>query len=194
MKYARAVEILKSSGALLEGHFLLTSLNHSPQYIQCALLLSRPDMAVEFMKDIAEHFRGNNIDVIAAPAVGGIIVSYEIARILGVRSIFLEREKGVLVLRRGFSVKEGERVLIVEDVITTGGSVLEVKDEIERNRATVVAFASIVNRSGGRFKPELPYYFCVQMDIPIYTPEECPLCREGVPLVKPGSRNLNTSI
>jgi len=190
MNYNRAVEILQKSGALLEGHFLLTSQNHSPRYIQCALLLSRPDMAIEFMEDIAGFFKDVNIDVVAAPAIGGIIVSYEVARILGKRTVFLEREEGLLKLRRGFSVREGEKVLVVEDVITTGGSVIEVRDEVEKMGATVIGFASIVNRSAGRFKPPVPYYHCINMDIPIYSPEECPLCVKGVPLVKPGSRNL----
>ena len=190
MEKDRAIELLKRSGALLDGHFILTSGNHSAYYIQCALLLSRPEFAVEFMQDIARHFRSMNIDTVAAPAVGGIIVSYELARLLGRRSIFLEREKGVMSLRRGFRIQRGEKVLIVEDVITTGGSVLEVGEVIRREGGEVIAFTSIVNRSEGRFQPGIPSYACVHMDIPIYTPQECPLCASGVPVVKPGSRGL----
>jgi len=190
MEKDRAIELLKRSGALLDGHFILTSGNHSAYYIQCALLLSRPELAVEFMQDIARHFRSMNIDTVAAPAVGGIIASYELARLLGRRSIFLEREKGVMSLRRGFRIQRGEKVLIVEDVITTGGSVLEVREVIRREGGEVIAFTSIVNRSEGRFQPGIPSYACVHMDIPIYTPQECPLCAAGVPVVKPGSRGL----
>jgi len=190
MDQARAIELLKSSNALLEGHFLLTSGNHSGKYIQCALLLSYPDSALEFMKDIAEHSKPNEIETVAAPAVGGIIVAYEVARLLGKRALFLERENGSMTLRRGFTVHQGERILIVEDVITTGSSVLEVSDYIQEKGGVVTAFASIVNRSSGRFKPEAPYYFCVEMNVPIYEPAKCPLCRKGLPVQKPGSRGI----
>jgi len=185
-----AIDLLEKSGALLNGHFLLTSGNHSAQYIQCALLLSHPALAAIFMEDIASHFKSAKIDTVAAPAVGGIIVSYEIGRLLGSRTIFLEREEGRMALRRGFSIHPGERVLIVEDVITTGRSVLEVSEVIRSNGGELVAFASIVNRSEGRFHPDAPYYACVSMDIPIYIPHECPLCTAGIPAVKPGSRGL----
>jgi orotate phosphoribosyltransferase len=190
MDRIRAITLLKESRALLEGHFLLTSGNHSENYVQCALLLSRPALAADFMADIAGRFGDGGIDTIAAPAVGGIIVSYDVARLMGKRSIFLEREKGEMTLRRGFSIGKGERVLVVEDVITTGGSVLEVRDVIEKAGGTVAAFASIVNRSQGRFDPGVPYYACVDMEIPIYPPGDCPKCRAGVPVVKPGSRGL----
>lgn len=190
MDQARAIKLLKTSNALLTGHFLLTSGNHSERYIQCALLLSRPDLAIAFLQDIADHFKGDKIDIIAAPAVGGIIVSYEVGRLLGKRAIFFERENGIMSLRRGFGIKEGDKVLIVEDVITTGSSVLEVRDVVRENGGHVTAFASLVNRSAGRFKPGLPYYFCIDMDIPIHNPEDCPLCQKGIPVVKPGSKGL----
>jgi orotate phosphoribosyltransferase len=190
MEHGKATKLLKSAGALLEGHFLLTSGNHSDTYIQCALLLSRPEIAHEFMDDIARRFSAEDIDTVVAPAVGGIIVSYEVARLLGKRAIFLERERGTMTLRRGFHIKKRERVLIVEDVITTGGSVLEVGDVIVEAGGIVTAYASIVNRSSGRFTPIEPYYYCLEMDVPIYQPEACPLCAQDVPLVKPGSREL----
>jgi len=190
MDQARAIELLKSANALLEGHFLLTSGNHSGKYIQCALLLSYPDKALEFMKDIAEHSKPYEIETVAAPAVGGIIVAYEVARLLGKSALFLERENGSMTLRRGFTIHQGERILIVEDVITTGSSVLEVSDYIQEKGGVVTAFASIVNRSSGRFKPEAPYYFCVEMNVPIYEPAKCPLCRKGLPVQKPGSRGI----
>ena len=187
----KALELLRKSEAMLEGHFLLTSGNHSDTYIQCALLISHPRLAVEFMRDIAERFKDEEIDTVAAPAVGGIIVSHEVARLLGKRAIFLEREKNAMALRRGFEIRKGERVLVVEDVITTGGSVLEVQDVIERAGGAVVAFASLVNRSQGRFTPGHPYYACVKMDIPIHPPDACPMCKRGIPVVKPGSRGLS---
>ncbi|MFW6139539.1 MAG: orotate phosphoribosyltransferase [Spirochaetota bacterium] len=190
MDQQKAVALLKKSGALLEGHFLLTSGNHSGKYIQCALLLSHPYMAVEFMQDIAEHFKGSKIDTVAAPAVGGIIVSYEVARLMGKRAVYLERENGAMKLRRGFNIARNERVLIVEDVITTGGSVQEVAGVVQKHGGVVDSSASLVNRSGGRFDPGLPYYFCLKMDVPIYRPQECPFCKQGLPLVKPGSRNI----
>jgi orotate phosphoribosyltransferase len=186
----RAISLLKTSHALLEGHFLLTSGNHSDNYVQCALLTSHPALAEEFMADIAGRFKDGGVDTVAAPAVGGIIVSYEVGRLMGKRSIFLEREKGEMALRRGFTIGKGERVLVVEDVITTGGSVLEVRDVIDEAGGTVIAFASIVNRSQGRFSPGIPYYACIDMEIPIFPPGDCPQCKAGVPVVKPGSRGL----
>jgi len=190
MEHERAIELLRSSGALLEGHFLLTSGNHSGKYIQCAALLSRPEIAVEFMEEIAEQFKGDKVETVVAPAVGGIIVAYEVARLIGARALFLERIEGKMTLRRGFHIREGERTLIVEDVITTGGSVLEVRDTVDDRGGTAVGLASIVNRSGGRFEPGLPYYSCIKMEIPIYSPESCPFCKTGSPVVKPGSRGL----
>lgn len=190
MEFERAAQLLKSSKALLEGHFLLSSGSHSGQYVQCALLLSQPDVAVEFMKDIAEHFKGERIHAVLAPAIGGIIVAYEVARLLGIRALFMEREEGMMRLRRGFSLPKGERILIVEDVITTGGTVVEVGQAVEENGGKVVAFASIVDRSGERFQPAVPYYSCATMNIAIYEPKNCPLCRDGIPLVKPGSRSF----
>ena len=190
MEHDRAVQLLKSTGALLEGHFLLTSGNHSDTYIQCALLLSDPHTSLAFMEDIAEHFSGRHIDTVVAPAVGGIIVAYEVARLLRTRAIFLEREKGMMTLRRGFRIERGEAVLIVEDVITTGGSVIEVGDAVRAAGGTVRGYASIVNRSSGRFKPDEPYYYSLEMDVPMYKPDACPLCAQNIPAVKPGSRNL----
>jgi orotate phosphoribosyltransferase len=190
MDKTRAIELLKSAGALLEGHFLLSSGNHSNAYIQCALLLARPDIACDFMEDLAEHHRDGKIDTVAAPAVGGILVAYEIARILGKRAIFLEREDGIMTLRRGFSISEGERVLIVEDVITTGGSAIEVGEVLREHAGIITGFASIVNRSSGRFNPAEFYYSCVEMEVPIYKPQNCPLCSNKLPLVKPGSKSI----
>ena len=190
MEYDRAIELLKKSSALLEGHFILSSGNHSQFYVQCALLMSYPQIAKKFFEDIANHFNNYEIDTVVAPAVGGIIVSYGVAEILKIRSIFLERENGAFTLRRGFKVEKGERILLVEDVITTGGSILEVADVLNKLGADIIAFASIVNRSSGRFNPNREYYYSVKMDFPIYTKEKCPLCKKNIPLIKPGSRGL----
>jgi orotate phosphoribosyltransferase len=190
MEHDRAVQLLKSTGALMEGHFLLTSGNHSDTYIQCALLLSHPHTALAFMEDIAEHFSGQHIDTVVAPAVGGIIVAYAVAHLLRTRAIFLEREQGMMTFRRGFQIERGEAVLIVEDVITTGGSVIEVGDAVRAAGGAVKGYASIVNRSSGRFKPDEPYYYSLEMDVPLYKPDTCPLCAQKIPAVKPGSRNL----
>jgi len=149
MEHEKAVGLLKSTDALLEGHFLLTSGNHSHTYIQCAQLLSHPHISIAFMQDIADHFSKQSVDVVVAPAVGGIIVAYEVARLLGTRTMFLEREQGVMTLRRGFNIKRGEAVLIVEDVITTGGSVIEVGNAVRGAGGSVIGYASIVNRSSG---------------------------------------------
>ena len=190
MNIDMAMELLRRTGALLEGHFLLTSGNHSERYIQCALLCSYPELAENYMEDIANHFREEDIDTVVAPAVGGIIVAYDVGRLLGKRALFFERDEGVMRLRRGFGIERGEKVLIVEDVITTGGSVLEVKEAVEKSGGEAKAVASLVNRSSGRFKPGIPYYYCVEVEIPIYKPEECPLCEKGIPVAKPGSRGL----
>ena len=191
MEYEKAIDILTKTGALLKGHFLLTSGNHSEYYIQCAKLISYPQFASEFFKDIAEHFKDFDIDTVVGPAIGGIIVSYGVAEHLNKRSIFLEREGGVFKLRRGFEIRKGERLLLVEDVITTGLSIMEVADIVSNMGGKIAGFASIVNRSSGRFKPDAEYYYTVKMDFPIYPPEDCPLCKEGIPAVKPGSRNIS---
>ncbi len=190
MEKEKAIELLKKTGALLEGHFLLTSGNHSGFYIQCAHLLSFPNIAREFFMDIAQHFKNIDFDTIVGPAIGGIIVSYGVAEIMNKKSIFLERENNVFTLRRGFQIKKGEKILLVEDVITTGGSIIEVAKVLKRLGAKVVGYASIVNRSSGRFRPDEDYYYSVEMDFPIYKPSECPLCEENIPLVKHGSRGL----
>lgn len=190
MDQEQGVGLLKSSGALLEGHFLLTSGNHSGAYVQCALLLSRPETALPFMQDIAARFADTPVDAVIAPAVGGIIVAYEVARLLGARALFMEREEGAMTLRRGFTLRRGERVLVVEDVITTGGSVREVREAAGRHGARVQAMACLVDRSGGSFRTGVSFHSCVRLQFPVYQPSDCPLCRDQVPLVKPGSRGL----
>lgn len=175
-------------GALLEGHFLLSSGLHSPRYLQCALVLQHPDTAGTLCSALAEHFRGDDIDLVVAPALGGVIVAHEVARALGVRALFTEREGGEMRLRRGFQIRPGERALVVEDVITTGGSTREVVQVVEGCGAAVAAVGSLIDRSGG--KAELPYKRAAlaTLSVPTYKPEECPLCQQGTKAVKPGSR------
>src|SRR5258706_3694369 len=139
----------RKSGALLEGHFVLTSGLHSPVYLQCALVLQQPRDAEQFGRSIAEHFQAEKIQTVASPAIGGLIIGYEVARALGARFIWTERQEGTMVLRRGFSVSPGERILVVEDVVTTGGSTRETVAALQASGAEVVAAASIIDRSGG---------------------------------------------
>ncbi|MRG26917.1 orotate phosphoribosyltransferase [Laceyella tengchongensis] len=181
-------EAIERTGVLKQGHFLLSSGRHSAQYMQCAQLLQYPHDAGKAGEAIAELFRDEAIDVVVGPALGGVIIAHEVARALGVRCLFTERKVGVMEMRRGFAVKPGERVLVIEDVVTTGGSVKEVIALLEEMQAEVVAVGSIVDRTGGHNPFACPYRALTEIKIESYTPEECPLCREGIPVVKPGSR------
>ena len=191
MNREEVVERFRRTGALLEGHFVLTSGLHSTQYLQCALVLQHPSEAEAFGRAIAEQFRKVGVETVAAPAIGGIIIGWEVARALGVRSIWTEREEGKMMLRRGFSVRPGERVLVVEDVITTGGSTRETCDALRAAGALVVGAASIIDRSGGRSDVGVPRVALATLEVPAFAPADCPLCAEGVPAVKPGSRKTS---
>jgi len=182
------LKIFKDSKALLEGHFVLSSGLHSPKYLQCALLLQNPKMAEKLCTSLADKFRKENPSVIVAPALGGVIVSHEVARALGVRSIFTEREDGKMCLRRGFSLSSADRAVIVEDVITTGGSTKEVIDIVKEYGANIVGIGCIADRSKGKIDFGFRYENLIKIDIPTFNPAECPLCKQGLPLVKPGSR------
>ena len=182
------LSVFKQSRALLEGHFRLTSGLHSPQYFQCAKVLQYPKYVETLCGEIARKFRDTQVDAVVAPALGGIVVGQEVGRQLNVRAMFTERKDGAMQLRRGFEIARGERVLVCEDVITTGGSVQEVGDIVEQCGGVVVGVGAIVDRSGG--KVTLPNLFTtLQMDVVIYKPEECPLCRQGIRVEKPGSRS-----
>ncbi len=183
-------EILEKTGVLQSGHFLLTSGKHSNRYMQCAKIFQHPDISAEISKDLAEKYDGYDIDIVIGPAVGGIILAYEVARQLEVRALFAERENGAMTLRRGFEIKPGSRVLVVEDVITTGGSVKEVIDVIRSVGGEVVGVASVVDRSGGKALFDVPFKSAVKIDIDTFEPEECPMCKSGSAAVKPGSRNI----
>ncbi|MCS7202709.1 MAG: orotate phosphoribosyltransferase [Dictyoglomus sp.] len=185
------LKVFKEKNAFLEGHFLLSSGLHSPNYLQCALILQYPDIAEEIAKDIAKKIpKDLKIDTVIGPALGGIVIAYELARALKARGIFSEREEGKMTLRRGFSISQGERILICEDVITTGGSALEVANLVKNLGGEICAYACIVDRSGGKVNFDKDLYSLIQLKLDTYTPEDCPLCKEGIPLVKPGSRNI----
>ena len=179
--------LFKQSHALLEGHFQLTSGLHSPNYFQCAKVLQYPHHTERLCAEIVGRYRESRIDVVIAPALGGIVVGQEVGRQLGVRTMFTERKDGEMQLRRGFDIATGERVLVCEDVITTGGSVREVIDIVKQRGGVIAGVASIVDRSGGR--ATLPTFFATMtMEVVTYAPDDCPLCRDGVPMDKPGSR------
>ena len=188
MDTATVIERFKATGALLEGHFVLTSGLHSPNYLQCALLLQHPDEAAAFARAIADHFKDENVQLVAAPAIGGIVIGYEVARQLGARFIWTERVDGEMTLRRGFSVKPDERTLVVEDVITTGGSTLETVQTLRTAGATVIGAASIIDRSSGRADVGVTRVALATLDVPAVDPASCDLCGQGIPVVKPGSR------
>jgi orotate phosphoribosyltransferase len=178
----------RQTNALLDGHFILSSGLHSSKYLQCALALQRPSDAAEFGQAIAEKFAGTEFDTVASPAIGGLIIGFATAQALRVPFIWTERENGVMTLRRGFAVQPNERVLVVEDVITTGGSTRECIDALEKHGAKVAAAASIIDRSNGTADVGVPRVSLVSLDVPSYEPDKCPLCAQGIAAVKPGSR------
>jgi orotate phosphoribosyltransferase len=178
----------RQSGALLEGHFRLTSGLHSPGYMQCALVLQHPAQAEACGAEIADRVRALGAQVVLSPALGGIVIGQEVGRALGVRAIFAERQDGKLMLRRGFSLAQGERVLVVEDVVTTGKSTRETIDVARDAGGAVVGAASIIDRSGGHQNLDVPYHALATIALPTYQPDACPMCAAGQPVVKPGSR------
>ena len=185
---ASVLDRFRRVGALLDGHFRLTSGLHSTGYLQCALVLQHPVDAEACGAAIAERVRGLSPGVVLSPALGGIVIGQEVGRALGVRAIFAERQDGKLTLRRGFSIAPGEKVVIVEDVVTTGGSTQETIDVARAAGATVVAAAAIIDRSGGKQRIDVPFHALATISLPTYEPEQCPMCAEGTPIVKPGSR------
>lgn len=183
------LSIMKQCGAFLEGHFLLSSGLHSGGYCQCAKLLRFPDLAAKVLKTVADRVRELNLTKVCGPAMGGVVVSYELARQLGVESIFTERENGEMRLRRGFSVGPGDRVLIAEDVITTGKSTMETVRALEEQGAEVIGAACVADRRAADCEFRLPVYAALRLDIKTYAPEACPICAGGkLKLEKPGSR------
>ncbi len=188
MTESDVLTLFRRSGALLDGHFRLTSGLHSPGYLQCALVLQHPRDAEALGAALGNRVRSLGARAVLSPALGGIVIGQEVGRALGVRAIFAERQDGALTLRRGFSIDPGEKVLVVEDVVTTGGSTRETMDVARAAGAVVVGACSIVDRSGGNQQLDVPYHALLPMEVKSYSPDACPLCAQGVPVVKPGSR------
>ena len=180
--------ILQETGALMEGHFRLSSGLHSQYYFQCARLLQYPMYSEQIARYITPHLQCHDIGAVISPAIGAITFGYEIARVLKCRAIFAERVDGVMMLRRGFELIPGEQVIVAEDVTTTGGSALEIKDLAVSAGAQVKGFCAIVDRSKGSFQPEQPFAKWLTLDLETYKPEDCPLCKQNIPLIYPGSR------
>jgi orotate phosphoribosyltransferase len=189
MKRDEIVNILEQVGAIRQGHFELSSGRHSGTYIQCALVLAHPQHAGQLGSALAELFKEHSISCVVSPALGGIIIGHEVARALGVRALFVERDRsGQMALRRGFELKPSERVLVIEDVWTTGGSTREAIGVVEQEGGLAVAAGALIDRSGGRLELNVPARALLQMDVPSYEPDDCPLCRAGGLAMRPGSR------
>jgi len=186
----RIMEVFHNTGVLLEGHFRLTSGRHSPQFLQCSQVLRHPEHAAWLCGLMADPFRESGVETVLGPALGGIVLAYEVARSLGVQAAFTEKVEGRMTLRRGFHISPGERVLVVEDAVTTGGSVNSVMEILSARRAEVVGVSVMVDRSGGAADFGVPTRSLLSLNIPDYSPAECPLCREGIELVHPKALGL----
>ncbi len=182
------IAMMKEAEVLLEGHFLLTSGRHSDKYMQCAKIFQNAKYSEPLCAELVAQYKDDNVELVIGPAIGAIQMSYEVGKQLGVKNIFAERENGAMTLRRGFTIEKGQRVLIVEDVVTTGGSVREVMDLVKECGGEIVGVGSIVDRTGGKIDFGVPYRSAFSMDITSYEPDDCPICKSGLPLVKPGSR------
>ena len=180
-------DLLIKTNAIMEGHFLLTSGLHSPHYVEKFNVLQHPEYTEKLCQAMAEKFKDQNIQTVIGPVTGGILLAHETGKALGTRAIFTERENGRMTFRRGFGLQPGERVLIVEDIVTTGGSIKEVIDVVKAHGGIPVAVSMLVDRSGGRLNFDgVPYEALVHLDVKAYKPEECPLCQDGVPMTKRG--------
>lgn len=182
------IQVFKKTGAILEGHFKLSSGLHSKQYLQCALVLQHPEYAARLCSKLAEKFKKDKPNVVIAPAIGGIVVSHEVARALGAKGIFAERIDGKMTLRRGFSLNKNDKVLAVEDVVTTGLSTNEVINAVKENDAKLIGVGCIIDRSGKKLDFGKRFESLLKIDIPAFRPEDCPLCKDKIPVTKPGSR------
>ena len=184
------IEIFQKTGALLEGHFILTSGRHSSMYFQCAKVLQHPEYLHKFSKQIVNHFQDINIDIVISPAVGGIVLGTEVGRQLNKQTLFAEREQGIMTLRRGFEILPNYNVLVVEDVITTGGSVKEVIELVKSSGAEVAGVGVLVDRSGGKVKLHEKQFCVTELEAVSYGDDEIPEDLANIPVLKPGSRSL----
>jgi orotate phosphoribosyltransferase len=182
------LDIFRETKALLEGHFQLTSGLHSSQYFQCARVLQFPKYLHLLSGEIARHFEYSEVEVVISPAIGGVVVGTEVGRMLGARTIFAERKDGKMELRRGFEIIPGERILVVEDVVTTGGSTKEVIDLVNKAKGALVGTGCIVDRSNGKVQFNTKQFAVLQMETIAHQPQDCPMCKEGGTAIKPGSR------
>ena len=180
-------DLLIKTNAIMEGHFLLTSGLHSPHYVEKFNMLQHPAYTEKLCQAMAEKFKGQNIQTVVGPVTGGILLAHETGKALGTRAIFTERENGKMTFRRGFSLQPGERVLIVEDIVTTGGSIKEVIDVVKAQGGIPVAVSMLVDRSGGKASfGDVPCTALLHLNVETYKPEECPLCKQGIPMTKRG--------
>lgn len=188
MSQTAVLDLFRASGALLEGHFRLSSGLHSAAYLQCALVLQHPAQSERLGRALADVLAGAGASVVLSPALGGLVIGHEVARGLGLRAIFAERQDGALTLRRGFSLAPGDRVVVIEDVVTTGGSTRETMAVAQAVGATVVAAGAIIDRSGGTSALGVPFHALATLAVATFEPDACALCASGVPVTKPGSR------
>jgi orotate phosphoribosyltransferase len=187
------MEKFEEAGAILKGHFKLTSGVHSDTYIQCAQVMQYPGFIQSLCNELGKRFKDGRIEVIVGPAIGGIIMAHVMALALGswVRAVFTERENGKMTLRRSFQIKKGENVLVVEDVTTTGSSVREVIDIVKERQGKVVGVGALIDRSGGKIDFGVKYEKLLTIKMDVHDPRDCPLCKKGIPAIKPGSREIN---
>jgi orotate phosphoribosyltransferase len=186
MKSDEILQIFKDAGAMLDGHFLLTSGLHSPVYWEKFRILQYPHHTTRLCQLIAEHYKDQNVEVVAGPTTGGIILAFEVARQLGIRCIFAEKEDKIRIFRRGLSLEQGDRVLIVDDVFTTGGSIREVIEAVNKLKGNIIGIGVLVDRTQQKIDFGIPLFSCLNVNTVTYNPSECPLCASGIPLVKPG--------
>lgn len=188
MTEEKVLELMEELGALHGGHFLLSSGLHSDRYFQCARILQFPDLARELGAAMGAFFPDLAVDLVVSPAMGGILIGHEVARALGRRFVFTERKDGTMMIRRGFALEKGEKVVIAEDVVTRGTSLLEVIDVVEKAGGEVVGLTSIIDRTSGEVELPLPLHSLAKVVVQTWEPDACPLCTQGAELVKPGSR------